>query len=206
MSPSSDAFARPVRVAQIDESHVHDYVSRFVFGHLHARMFPMSPSDSDMENSDRIAQLDWLKPEHLGVSQTIVSAPELERSAQLLRSLAELRSPAEMLASLAQTFRTVTEAACFRMQLQAACHHKSEQAFGADESLPLFILVVIRANPPKFSSVLDYVEQFTTRAQMRTEQGYALTQASAALSFLMACKQESDRLESRRMGGAYALM
>merc|ERR1739848_850002 len=96
-----------------------------------------------------------------------------------------LRSPSDMLAALERAFRTVTEAACFRTQFPSAniTHQGAEgsgsfaDAFGADSSLPLFILVVFRANPPMFSSVLAYTEHFAERRQLLTEKGYALTQA-----------------------------
>merc|ERR1712124_42726 len=85
-----------------------------------------------------------------------------------------------MLASLASAFKRVTEAAALTAQFRKS---RSERAFGADELVPLFILVVLRANPPMFNSVLLYTERLTTRMQMLTEQGYALTLLRAAVSF-----------------------
>uniref|UniRef100_A0A7S0B3X7 VPS9 domain-containing protein n=1 Tax=Pyrodinium bahamense TaxID=73915 RepID=A0A7S0B3X7_9DINO len=94
-----------------------------------------------------------------------------------------LRSPAQMLGELAQAFRGITEAACIRAQVHAAGSGEHGDAFGADASLPLFILVVLHANPPMFNSVLTYCERFIPPMQKLTEQGYALTQAHAAASF-----------------------
>lgn len=71
-----------------------------------------------------------------------------------------------------------------RCQLLPEGLEDSAKALGADVALPLFILVLLRANPPMFASSLVYMERFTGRARMLTEQGYALTQARAAVSFL----------------------
>ncbi|OLP91022.1 hypothetical protein AK812_SmicGene27340 [Symbiodinium microadriaticum] len=64
----------------------------------------------------------------------------------------------------------------------ADIHDSKDDAFGADEALPLFILIMVRANPPMMASVLSYAESFTARQQLRTEQGYALAQALSNLS------------------------
>jgi len=169
-----------------DGNHVRDIVARFVFVHLHGRLFPQEPTDVDLRTAAHISRLAWLRPRHLDLAEAFVDIPEFRRAARSLRRLHLLRSPVEMLASLARTFQGITEAACVRAAFHTS-HGKGvidSASFGADASLPMFILLVLRANPPMLSSVLAYVECFTTRAQMLTEQGYAVTQARAAASFV----------------------
>ena len=97
---------------------------------------------------------------------------EADRAVLMLAQLHQLRSPDEMLASLAAAFRNVTEAAFLRVRMGVV--PGGGDGFGADAALPLFILVVIRAKPQRLSSVCLYMERFTTRAQMLTEQGHIL--------------------------------
>lgn len=186
---SGEEWARPADFMQTDVGHVRECVARFVFAHLHSRLFPRNPTDADVLTANRISRLEWLEPRHLDVPTALAETPQAERAARALQQLHTLRSPVQMLAELAHAFRLVAEAACLRARLGTAGAGEGE-AFGADDSLPLFILVVLRANPKMFSSVLAYAECFTARAQMLTEQGYALTQARAAVTFAESVRPE----------------
>jgi len=213
---------------------VTDCVSRFVLGHLHSRLFPIAPTEGDTRLSGLMARLAWLRPRHLDVADELAETPQVELATSLLRHLHLQRSPLAMVELLARSFSAVMGAACFRKQWLVAARRSQEapsdaasvskglpscapglrraaggpeNAFGADDSLPLFILVVIAANPPMLHSVLAYAECFISREQMLTEQGYALTQARAASSFVECIRGEDlAGLEAgewdRRMGGS----
>lgn len=175
----------------VDERHISEYASKYLFGHLHTRLFPQEPTNSDLRTARNISILAWLKPSHLDVPPGLMSLTQVQQAMVILRRLCRLRSPGEMLAALAEAFRKVTEAAGLTAQLQAATAAKDQEAFGADDLVPLFIMVVLRANPPMFSSVLAYTEALTTRTQMFTAQGYAFTQFQGAEAFTRSVGPES---------------
>jgi len=141
----------------------------------------------------------WLEPKHLDVPSALAETAQAKKAVSTLRRLHELQSPGDMLAAMAYAWRGITEAACLRAQLLGPAAVLSSEslengsrdqrlstcsdAFGADEATPLFILAVLRARPPMFSSVVAYAESFAARSQMLTEQGYALAQAQSAISF-----------------------
>jgi len=183
-----DEWVRPCRLIQGDERHLTDCVSRFIFNQLHYRLFPTDATLDDMRLRAQISRFAWLRPRHLELPRSLSDTEQASQAVSQLRRLHELRSPTEILAALASAFRVVTEAACLKSQLRVTRGslgkaRSQDDAFGADEALPLFILIVVRANPPMMASVLSYAERFTGREQLRTEQGYALAQAQAAVSF-----------------------
>lgn len=174
-------------LARVDEKFVREYTGRLVFSLLHSKIFPSQETVEDVRISTRMANLHWLQPRHLDVPDALARTSQADRAVLMLAQLHQLRSPDEMLASLAAAFRNVTEAAFLRVRMGVV--PGGGDGFGADAALPLFILVVIRAKPQRLSSVCLYMERFTTRAQMLTEQGYALTQVRAAISFAEAVRQ-----------------
>jgi hypothetical protein len=174
-------FPSPSEYIGIDERHINAYIANYFLGHLHSRLFPPLPTDSDLNTQDRINRLHWLKPKHLDVPEALLEIKQVFDAMKLLRDLSTLRSPSEMLASLSAAFRRVGEAASLSSQLQPT---HGDRAYGADDLVPLFILVVIKANPPMLSSVLVYSERLITETQRLTEQGYALTLLRSALDFV----------------------
>ncbi|CAJ1350940.1 unnamed protein product [Effrenium voratum] len=180
-----DEAVPPQKLLEGDERLLADCVARFVFHQLHHRLFPTEPTVDDMRIRAQISRFSWLRPRHLELPRQLADTEQAEQAVELLQTLHSLRSPTEMLEVLAQAFRITTQAACLKAQLVAGglCKTSQDNAFGADEAVPLFILIIVRANPPMMASVLSYAERFTTRDQQRTEQGYALAQAQAAVSF-----------------------
>eukprot|EP00927_Polykrikos_kofoidii_P077013 TRINITY_DN74005_c0_g1_i1.p1 TRINITY_DN74005_c0_g1~~TRINITY_DN74005_c0_g1_i1.p1 ORF type:complete len:1270 (+),score=161.96 TRINITY_DN74005_c0_g1_i1:514-3810(+) len=174
-----------------DPRHVAECVDRVVFGRLHSCVFPFEPTDADLRFAAGVSRLAWLEPRHVEVPAQLVAGPQAERSARRLRRLYLQKSPGSILAGLAAAFREATEAGSLRAQLlEVATKNSSSDSgrppatLGADESLPIFILLVLRANPPMFCSVLSYAENFASRAQLLTQEGYALTQAHAAVAWI----------------------
>ncbi|CAE7331641.1 VPS9A [Symbiodinium natans] len=198
VTEDEEEWAQPCKLIQGDELHLSDCVSRFLFNQLHFRLFPSEPTVNDMRLRAQISRFAWLRPRHLDLPRSLSDTEQAAEAVSQLRRLHELRSPAEILAALARAFRVVTEAACLKSQLTAALDggmlgkaRSEDDAFGADEALPLFILIMVRANPPMMASVLSYAERFTARQQLRTEQGYALAQAQAAVSFAATLQRQA---------------
>ncbi|CAK9100393.1 unnamed protein product [Durusdinium trenchii] len=195
-----EEWVRPHLLLQGSEAHATECVSRFIFHQLHHRFFPTEPTVDDQRIHAQIQRFSWLRPRHLDLPRPLVDTEQASEAILLLRKLRILRSPCEILEVIAKAFRITTQAACLKSKL-AEGQSKSSQdnAFGADEALPLFILIIIRANPPMLHSVLSYAEHFTTSDQLRTEQGYALAQAQAAVSFSSSLR-DKEQLSNLRPG------
>jgi len=189
--PEEEDWARPHVLLQGSEQHLTECVSRFIFHQLHHRLFPGEPTAEDQRIQAQIEKLAWLRPRHLDLPRALADTEQAGEAVMLLQKLHTLRSPNEMLGLMAQAFRMTTEAALLKSQLaEGICKTSQDNAFGADEALPLFILIIIRANPPMLDSIVSYAERFTTSDERRTQQGYALTQAQLAVEFSKRCRKE----------------
>lgn len=190
--------ARFLEALQVSDRGMQSIAAEFVFSHLHARIFPQAPTETDVRGSEWLTALEWIQPRHLDVPKELMDTAQVEQSMVTLRRLHKRRSPGDMLEALWRAFRNVTEAACLKAQMGPRRAERKDAAFGADDALPLFILVIIRANPPMLDSVMLYVDRFLTKEHGVTEQGYALTQVQLGVSFTASVRP--DRLLALRPG------
>lgn len=191
-SAEEHGWLRPVEFLKTERKQLKEFVARHIFDSLHLHIFPPQTTDVDLELHSKLARLSWIQAHHLDVPPALANTAQADRAGELLRRLHALRCPGDMLEVLAAASRAVTEAACLKSQLAtlAAGRRPGSTAFGADESVPLFILVVLRARPHQFSSVLAYCERFTSREERLSKGGYALTQASSAAAWPIGLRKE----------------
>eukprot|EP00742_Colponemidia_sp_Colp-10_P007956 GILJ01008583.1.p1 GENE.GILJ01008583.1~~GILJ01008583.1.p1 ORF type:complete len:367 (-),score=58.22 GILJ01008583.1:505-1605(-) len=66
------------------------------------------------------------------------------------------------------------------INLTSSQKHKS----GADDFLPLFIYIVLQANPPQLLANIDYIDRYLSDKDGMSRAGYVLTSISAVCAFL----------------------
>jgi len=181
----------------IDVEHIKDYIARYFFqaecaanqSNLHKRLFPKIPTDADINTRERISKLIWLKPKHLDVPCELLELRQVEDAVLLLRRLHMLRSPSEMVEALQLASKKVGDAASLKSNLRLT---RGEKAFGTDDLLPLLILVVIKANPERLHSVLEYINRLWWVPPPRANApGFALATLETAWDFIMNLSQEN---------------
>lgn len=56
---------------------------------------------------------------------------------------------------------------------------------GADDFLPVFILVVLRANVSRLISNCEYIEHYRNRADLMSKSGYCFANLRSAVEFIL---------------------
>merc|ERR1712178_244684 len=60
-----EEYESPADIVRVDERHIGEYASNYLFGHLHSRLFPPETTRADLRTAENISGLAWLKPRHL---------------------------------------------------------------------------------------------------------------------------------------------
>jgi len=80
-------------------------------------------------------------------------------------------------------------------------HHSNSSPAGADDFLPLFIWVVLRAQVPQLFSNCEFIHAFLSPARLMGKAGYCLINLESAIAFLTHITPEyvsMDALEFER--------
>ncbi|XP_054257998.1 rab5 GDP/GTP exchange factor-like isoform X2 [Macrosteles quadrilineatus] len=175
-----DAHLVYQNVNQETKEQLLDYLEKYAMTCLYRVLFcPQSTDDEekDLQIQKRIRQLNWVSAAHVdcGINET---DPEVQDHVYTaiteLLGLDSTKAPQDKLACVVRCCRNI-----FTL-LQTVGGPAS-----ADEFLPALILVVLKTNPARLKSNINYITRFCNASRLMSgEGGYCFTNLCCAVSFI----------------------
>jgi len=162
-------------------------LEKYVCTKIHARTFAVAALDRERDEAlaARMRGLSFVQPEHLDIPPARADASALAAAAAELARMDTFKAPRDKLVCVLNACRIVGDALAAGGGVGGgAASPSSPQASGADDFLPLLILALIRASPPRLASNLEYVQRFRGGARFTGEASYFFTQLYSAASFV----------------------
>lgn len=168
-----------------------DFFEKCIMTHHYKHLF--SPQATDDEEKDqivqkRIRQLNWINAKHLVCSIDEVNEEVRDLVYSSITELVAMDSfatPQEKLECIVSCSRSI-----FNL-----LKHTNDGPASADEFLPALIFVVLKANPVRLHSNINYINRFSNANRiMSGETGYYFTNLCCAVSFIENLTFESVQL------------
>ncbi|KAI9250419.1 hypothetical protein EDC94DRAFT_623230 [Helicostylum pulchrum] len=137
-----------------------------------------APNTTDDKEKDEILHhkikiFRWIQEKHLDIPVTADNDSFLTFAESELLKMNNYKAPRDKLICILN---------CCKVIFGLMKHMEGDE--GADVFLPLLIFVVIRANPPRLISNVQYISRFRNPDHLRSEAGYYLTNLMGAVEFI----------------------
>ncbi|KAI8967830.1 hypothetical protein BDF20DRAFT_899482 [Mycotypha africana] len=137
---------------------------------------PRTMDDKEKDNilHHKIKIFRWIREEHLDIPVTADNPSFLTFAEAELLKINNYKAPRDKLICILNCCKVIF----------GLIKHMNVNEGGADIFLPLLIYVVIRANPPRLISNVQYISRFRNPEHLKAEAGYYLTNLMGAIEFI----------------------
>ncbi|CAO3599004.1 unnamed protein product [Absidia cylindrospora] len=159
-------------------------MEKLVMNRLYHATF--TPSTTDDKERDEILQqkisiFRWIRETHLDITETEHNESFMTFAESELLKINNYKAPRDKLICILNCCKVIF----------GLMKHVDDGEGGADKFLPLLIYVVIRANPPRLVSNVQYISRFRNPDHLQAEAGYYLTNLMGAISFIETMEAKS---------------
>ena len=132
--------------------------------------------EGDKLLSERIKQLDFIRPEHLDITDSPYNQVTFELAKKEFMKMNDFKAPRDKLICILN---------CCKIIFNLLDHRsKDNKPAGADEFLPILIYTILIANLPNLHSNIQYIQRFRNPSKMSSEAGYYFTNVVCAREFI----------------------
>jgi len=164
-----------------ERSKICDLTERYIMVCCYKQLFcPFSTSDEDkdLEIQEKIRKLNWVTAAHLECPFSETATGIRDLIYQAINDILQVdgfKAPQDKLASVVGCAKKIFSV------IQAG----EKNVASADDFLPSLIFILLKANPPRIQSNINFITRFSDEARLRSgEEGYYFTNLCCALNFI----------------------
>lgn len=150
-------------------------LEKYILTKLYTKLFRSREKEVEIDEKivDRLDRMAFMSFKHMDISEDLYNPSAMALAVSELRKINNYKVPRDKLICILNCCRVV-----YRML-------SSGQESGADDFLPVLLIVVIRASPAHLHSNTQYIRRYRNPSKLIEEPGYYLTQLESAVHFLL---------------------
>mmetsp|Transcript_139851 Transcript_139851/g.268221 ORF Transcript_139851/g.268221 Transcript_139851/m.268221 type:complete len:371 (-) Transcript_139851:71-1183(-) len=174
-----------VDVDEQGTNNVAEGLEKFVVSKLYPKVFAAELEDSveDQQLHTHICALSWIAFKHLSIPP--VKLKFLSLAITELQRMDNFKAPRDKLVCVLNACRVINEV--LRKTITEAADPSvagTLRPLSADDFLPLLIFTLIRGNPPRLHSNVEFISTFRHPSRLVAEDAYFLTALQSAVQFV----------------------
>ena len=152
---------------------IKDYLMNQIYNHI----FPKNTivNGNDIIFYEKTQKLSWVTPEHLNIKKMYIN--QLTNADEWIKKMDDEKSIKDKLICVQNAFNTMNNTIKFSLG--------KEKDAGQDELIPIFHYILIKAQPQKMYSNINYLECFLEESELNSNYGKILEQMKSAAKFII---------------------
>ena len=150
---------------------IEDYLMRQIYVHI----YPKEKLLEDINFYNQTKKLNWITPDHLDIKKVYIN--QLNNAILWIKKIDEAKSIRDKLFCISSAYNTMNNTIKFSSG-------KNDNA-GQDELTPIFQYIIIKAQPQRIFSNINYIKCFLDDTDLTGELGFLLSQMESATCFIM---------------------
>ena len=159
---------------------IEDHILRNIYKFVYIDV----PLQADINFYEKTLCLDWVEPEQLEIKKVYVN--QLGYAELFIKKIDEAKSVFDKLDCIKSAHTNMNNTIKFSSG-------KNDDA-GQDELTPIFQYIVIRAQPKRIYSDINYIKCFLGDSSLRGQEGFLVTQMESATSFIALIDHEQLKM------------
>ena len=167
---------------QLDEfsKNIENHIIRKIYKYV----YPPNISDIDLQIQNDTRTLGWIQPEHLEIKKLYVN--QLKSAEKYISKMNEAKSVFDKLECIQNAFVIMNNTVKF-------ISGKNENA-GQDEMTPLFQYIIIKSQPERFYTNINYIKCFLSSTDLISKYGFFVTQMESACTYILHIKASDFKM------------
>ena len=153
-------------------------IENHILRRIYKYIYPSSKSEKDFKILNETRSLGWLQPEHLEIRKLYVN--QLKFAEKYINKVDEAKSIFDKLDCIQNAYIILNNTIKF-------ISGKNENA-GQDELTPLFQYILIKSQPERLSTNINYIKCFLSESELMGKNGFFVTQMESASTFILNMK------------------
>ena len=159
---------------------IEDYILREIYKYV----YPEKPMDLDNKFEKITQSLGWITPSMLEIKK--ISINQLDFTQKCIEKLDKANSVNDKLNCIRDAHASLNNAIKFS--------DGTESDAGQDEITPIFQYIIIKAQPKRIFSNINYIKTFLDESELSGSKGFLLTQIESATSYIEKINHESLKM------------
>ena len=149
---------------------IKDYLIRQLYVHIYPEQL-----DEDTIFYNHTQRLEWVSPEHLEIKKIYIN--QLNNAEMWIKKIDVVKSVHDKLECISNAISTMSNTIKF--------NSGKTDLVGQDEIIPIFNYIVIKAQPKRMFSNINYIKCFLDEDEINGRPGFLLSQMESATNFIM---------------------
>ena len=174
-SPSKNNQNLFKNITEKECDNVLEIIENFIYRQIFKDIYPNISLKEDMDFYAKTKCLDWIRPSHLEIDKYFIE--QLGMAELCIKKFDNARSIYDKLEYIKEAFTNINNNIKYS-------EGKNEEA-GQDEMIPIFHYILIRAQPKRMQTNINFINCFLSEEKFNGQYGYFVSQIESSFSFIM---------------------